>query len=208
MTVLADLRETRFDPLLTGKALFMSLVEAAARPGQVVGLGDIALDVPSPRLRCACAILLAVMDREVGFHVLGPGSGRLREYLRFNTGAHVVDLGAADFVLVTESGPSWEAAVRGPVPGLEPAATVVLAPTSLQGQPGPADVTLMLSGPGIDGTTRLSLHGLTVADVALLLARGEGPRAVDVWLAAADGHLAVIPRAARCRLGPASTDPW
>src|SRR5215510_14324379 len=97
MMVLADLRETRFDPLVTGPALFSRLVQATACPGDVVPLGDVKLDVPSPRLRSACALLLAVMDREVSFHVLGAGSGRVREYLRFNTGAHIVALGSADF---------------------------------------------------------------------------------------------------------------
>jgi len=51
MTALAELRETQFDPLFAGQALFRRVLEATARPGLVVLLGDVALAVPSPRLR-------------------------------------------------------------------------------------------------------------------------------------------------------------
>src|SRR5919108_6107973 len=88
----AELRETWFDPIVAGPALSRRLLEATACPGRVISLGEIALAVPPPRLRSACALLLAVMDREATFHVLGPHADRMREYLRFNTGAHVADL--------------------------------------------------------------------------------------------------------------------
>jgi alpha-D-ribose 1-methylphosphonate 5-triphosphate synthase subunit PhnH len=199
MMALAELRETRFDPLFAGQALFRRLLEATARPGLVVPLGEITLAVPSPRLRPACALLLAVMDREVTFHVLGPGTERLREYLRFNTGAHVNDLDAADFVLVTAPGQRWDRVRRGTLEAPHEGATVVCAPTSVASAPAIADVTLRLQGPGIVGETRLSIQGLHGADLAPLVTRRDFPMGVDVWLAAADGCLAVIPRSTRCR---------
>jgi len=198
MTALAELREAQFDPLFAGQALFRRILEATARPGLVVPLGDIVLGVPSPRLRSACALLLAIMDREVTFHVSGPGAERLREYLRFNTGAHIVELGAADFVLVTASGAPWEGARRGTLEAPHEGATVVCAPLVVGCAPAAADVTLSVRGPGVAGEARLSIQGLTRDDLAPLWARHEFPLGVDLWLAA-DGHLAVIPRSARCQ---------
>src|SRR5215470_14095815 len=148
MTAVAELRELQFDPLLAGQMLFRRLLEATARPGLVVSVGDVALAVPSPRLRAACALLLAVMDHEVTFHVVGPGAERMREYLRFNTGAHVVEIGAADFVLVTASGTPWDGARRGTLEAPHEGATVVCAPTVIGCAPGVADIMLSLRGPG------------------------------------------------------------
>jgi alpha-D-ribose 1-methylphosphonate 5-triphosphate synthase subunit PhnH len=197
MSVMAELRETTFDPLVAGQAMFRKLLEATARPGLVVSLGEIALAVPAPRLRPACALLLAVMDREVGFCVVGPGGDRVRDYLRFNTGASVTDPATADFVLVAASGSTWRGGQRGTRETPHGGATVVLAPASLSPARA-ADVTLCLRGPGIAGVSWLGIEGLAPHDVQPLVESGDGP-GVDVWLAAADGHLAVIPRSTRCR---------
>ena len=199
MTALAELRETQFDPLFAGQALFRRVLEATARPGLVVPLGDVALAVPSPRLRPACALLLAILDREVSFHVVGPAAERVREYLRFNTGAHVVGQEAADFLLVTASGSRWQGARRGTLEAPHEGATVVCVPSRLGCPPEVADVTLGLQGPGISGEAQLSMQGLRADDLAPLWTRQEFPLGVDLWLAAADGHLAVIPRSTRCR---------
>jgi phosphonate C-P lyase system protein PhnH len=198
MMAVADLRETRFDPLFEGQALLRRLLDATARPGLVVPLGEITLAVPAPALRPACALLLAVMDREVTFHVLGPGAERVREYLRFNTGAHVTDLGAADFVLVTAPGLARDDVKLGMLQAPHEGATVVCIPASVSSAAGIADVTLRLQGDGVVGETRLAIQGLRECDLAPLVTRPEGRLGVDLWLAAADGCLAVIPRCTRC----------
>ena len=88
MILTAELRETAFDPVFGAQAMFRRLLEATARPGLVVSLADVPLVVPPARLRPACVLLLALMDREVTFSVVGPEAETVREYLRFNTGAH------------------------------------------------------------------------------------------------------------------------
>src|ERR1044071_948861 len=84
----AELRETAFDPVFGAQPMFRRLLEATARPGLVVPLGDVPLLVPPARLRPASVLLLALMDREVTFAVVGPDAEMVREYLRFNTRAH------------------------------------------------------------------------------------------------------------------------
>jgi alpha-D-ribose 1-methylphosphonate 5-triphosphate synthase subunit PhnH len=71
------------------------------------------------------------------------------------------------------------------------------------GPRGGGEVTLRLTGSGIVGERALSLRGLGILDVAPLVDRGDVPLGVDVWLAGADGHLALVPRSTRCRIGGA-----
>ena len=200
MRLTAELRETAFDPVFCAQALFRRLLEATARPGLVVALGECPLVVPPARLRPACALLLALMDREVTFSVVGPDAETVREYLRFNTGAHATGVAAADFVLVTASGGDWSPARRGALDAPHESATVVLTPLAVGGPRRAADVTLALTGPGIAGEALLPLRGLSVFDVAPLVDRADFPLGVDVWLAGADSRLAVVPRSARCRI--------
>jgi alpha-D-ribose 1-methylphosphonate 5-triphosphate synthase subunit PhnH len=203
MIVTAELRETAFDPLAGAQAVFRRLLEATARPGLVVPLGPVPLVVPPARVRPACVLLLALMDREVTFAVVGTDAETVREYLRFNTGAHATAVSGADFVLVTASGRDWSAAQRGALDASHERATVVLTPSHVGGAPGGADVTLWLTGPGIVGEAALPLRGLKIFDLAPLVDHPEFPRGVDVWFAGADGHLAVVPRSTRCRFGGA-----
>ena len=203
MIVTAELRETAFDPVFGAQAMFRRLLEATARPGLVVSLADVPLVVPPARLRPACVLLLALLDREVTFSVVGPDAEIVREYLRFNTGAHAAGMAAADFVLVTASGREWSAARRGTLDAPHESATVVLVPSHVGGPPARADVTLRLTGPGIARETMLPLRGLGVLDVAPLVDRTDFPLGVDVWFAGADGHLAVVPRSTRCRIAEA-----
>jgi len=192
MITTGELREARFDPVFAVHGLFRRVLDATARPGLVVDLGDLALTVPPPRLRPACALLLSLMDDEVSFHVLGPDAERIRTYLRFNTGARATVLADADFVLFTASGLPWPDAPRE-------GATVVCVPDSLSNSTAVADVVLHLQGPGIPGERRLLVQGLRRDDLAPLLGDGAVPMGIELWLAAAAGSLAVITRSTRCQ---------
>jgi phosphonate C-P lyase system protein PhnH len=203
MTAAEALRETAFDPALGGQALLRRLLEATITAGLVVPLGETGLQVPPPGLRPACALLLALLDREVTFAVIGMAARWIREYLRFNTGALIGDLEAADFVLVTGPGPSERLdrvkRVRGD--GFPRSATVVYAPASLSCEPDAADARLVVvSGPGGVDEPRLNVRGIQPAELDRLAAHAGTPLGVDILLAAADGGLAVLPRSARWRL--------
>jgi alpha-D-ribose 1-methylphosphonate 5-triphosphate synthase subunit PhnH len=198
----AALYETAFDPIRDAQALFRQLLEATARPGRVLRMVAPPLAVPPSRLRPACALLLAALDVEVGVHVLGPGAAEVAGYLCLNTGARMAPLEEADFVLVTagESGGRLFRIKRGSLEAPHEGATVVYAPDTLEAPPGPGTVRLSLSGPGIAGTAPLAVAGISPAEFAGLQALADFPMGVDLWLAAADGTLAVIPRSTRWTL--------
>ena len=199
MTAMAALRETGFDPLAGTQALPNRLLDAMARPGVIVPLGELDIRLPPAPLRPACALLLAVLDREASFTVIGPDARLLREYLRFNTNAAIVPLEEAEFVLVTAPGVvddrvrSHATADSGRV-----TRTIVLAPRHVSLTPMPMDVSLVLEEGEAASGPRLWVSGLLPEDFDCLADDRETPP-VDVWLAAADGDLVVLPRSLRWR---------
>jgi len=191
MTVGAEIREVGFDHCLDSQALFRRLLQATARPGTLVDLRPLALTVPPGPLHPACALLLAVLDLEVALHVVGPGAARLSEYLCFNTGAWDAPIEEADFILVT---------ARGTLATPHLGATVVYTPSSLALPSDHDSLLLSLQGPGIAGEARLSVRGIPAEEWGRLQALMDFPLGLDIWLAARDGDLAVIPRSARFRV--------
>jgi phosphonate C-P lyase system protein PhnH len=201
MRLAATVRETCFDPLFAGPTISRCLLDAMSRPGTVLPLGEVSLLVPPPALRPACAVLLAVLDRDVTFHVADGGASDLREYLRFNTGAHVAGPEDADFVLVT--GPSAGSALDAIV-GATPRPTddgvrLVYAPIELDPLDRRPDVVLELDDSEIYGDRRFTLNGLDAGDFERLHTRRPTSRPVDLWFASADGWVAGIPRTTRWR---------
>jgi phosphonate C-P lyase system protein PhnH len=192
-------RELDFDPLLAGPALSRALLDATSRPGSPVPLRPVALTVPPRDLRPACAVLLAALDRDVSLHVTDAGTRELRDYLRFNTGAHGATAGHADFVLVVgpSAGRALDTIIDATRPD-DPGVCLVYAPAALDAFQTPPDVVLELDDAGIYGERRLALHGLDEADFRRLHAARSTSRPVDLWFVSADGWLAAIPR----------TTPW
>ena len=191
----ATFRETCFDPLFAGPAISRRLLDAMSRPGVVLPLGEIPLVVPPIGLRAACAVLLAVLDRDVTFHVTDPGASEIRDYLRFNTGARLASPDHADFVLVAgQSAGAALDAIAGAMPDRgDDGIRMVYAPTGLDPQETSADVVLGLGGADA-GARRLTLGGVAAADFHRLSACRLTSRPVDLWFASADGRLAAIPR--------------
>ena len=201
MSRAATFRETCFDPLFAGPAISRRLLDAMSRPGAVLPLGEIPLVVPPPDLRAACAVLLAVLDRDVTFHVTDDGMSEIRDYLRFNTGARPARPEHADFVLVAGlSGGAALDAIMGALPDRgDEGVRVLYAPTELDAHETSADVVLVLDGAAGVGERRLSLGGVAASDFHRLGAGRLTSRPVDLWFASAAGRLAAIPR---------STDWW
>jgi phosphonate C-P lyase system protein PhnH len=197
----ADLLERGFDPVFHGQACFRALLAATARPGAPIALPQVSLEIPDPRHRSACLLLLALLDLEVSFHALGRESARLSEYLAANTGARLAPLDSADFVLMLDpdSGGRVAHVKRGCLTAPHEGATVVYAPAALHETEGSGVVVLRLEGPGVGASHRLGIVGLARDEVDRWPELRDFPVGVDIWLAAADGRVAVIPRSARWR---------
>jgi len=198
----ADLLERNFDPVFHSQACFRALLKAVARPGRRIDLPSVSLEIPDPHDRNACLLLLALLDLEVSFNVMGRQSALLSDYLVANTSGRLAPVESADFVLVLgpESGGRVARAKRGSLTAPHEGATLVYTPSSLHDTAALGDVVLRLEGPGIGAPRRLGIVGLAGSEVDCWYGLTDFPTGVDVWLAAADGGVAAIPRSTRwCR---------
>lgn len=86
------------DPAAEAARAFRAVLEAMARPGTIhtaVGARP-----PAPVSPAAAAVLLTLCDTETGLCLRGAADcGPVRDWVRFHTGAPLVDAGEADFVL-------------------------------------------------------------------------------------------------------------
>jgi alpha-D-ribose 1-methylphosphonate 5-triphosphate synthase subunit PhnH len=182
---IAPARLDRFD----SQRAFRVLLDTASRPGDVrrlplAGLG-------------AVVVPLTLADVETTIAVLGAPSEQAR-VLRA-TGATTATVDEAQLVACCggTDATTIDRLRRGSALAPEGGAKVgidcrVLRPAA------PGDVTLTLSGPGIDGTAVLGVDGMDGA-VFEAIARADAgfPVGIDVWLVDGDGQVAGLPRSTR-----------
>lgn len=179
------------DLALDSQAAFRQVLAAIAQPGEIQAP---ALDVESPDglHPAAAVVLLALLDQDTRLW-LSPSlaGGVAGPYLRFHTGCLLGDHhGTADFLLCAAGElPPLRELNLGSEEYPERSATVVLQVAGLSGDAG-----WRLSGPGIDGESRLRVAGLQDGFLdGWREAQLHFPRGVDVIFAGAD-RFAVLPR--------------
>jgi alpha-D-ribose 1-methylphosphonate 5-triphosphate synthase subunit PhnH len=172
------------------QATFRALLTAMSRPGSIH-------ELPSPReddgsWGAALVVLQSLLDHEVTFHVAA-SDGYPREQLLRRTGARVAELASADFVLAHRERAlaAIEGAREGPFEEPERSATVVV----LCSEVGVGEVTLRLTGPGVDGEACLSVDGVTREAFESLVARNAPfPTGIDLVLVDQRRGVACLPR--------------
>ncbi|WP_372350847.1 phosphonate C-P lyase system protein PhnH [Streptomyces sp. KL116D] len=182
---------------------FTALLDVLARPGRVREL-EVPEGAPAAAL-AACGLL----DVEVRTHVLAsPDDTLWAEALHAATSAPHAELSRARTVVALRpvTADDITALAVGTPLAPENGARLFASVDALDGD-GPHDVDLLLSGPGIpDGSERrLRVRGLdpTVLE-ALARANSSFPCGVDVFLVAADGRVAGLPRTTRVRTAEAA----
>ncbi|MBL1118139.1 phosphonate C-P lyase system protein PhnH [Streptomyces sp. 110] len=179
---------------------FTTLLDVLARPGRIRRL-----TVPDAAPAAAVAAC-GLIDVEVPVHVLtgpDPDSAAWAEAVYAATGAPRAELsGARTLIALRPLTPEDIAALnRGTPLDPETGARVFAQVEALGGQ-GPDDTALALTGPGVpeDTERRLAVRGLTAETVAALAAANAAfPCGIDVFLVAADGSVAGLPRTTRVR---------
>ncbi|MGW3954250.1 phosphonate C-P lyase system protein PhnH [Streptomyces sp. NPDC004752] len=179
---------------------FTALLDVLARPGRIRQL-----TVPDAAPAAAVAAC-GLIDVEVPVHVLtgpDPDVAAWAEAVYAATGAPRAELPDARTVIALRPlTPEDIAALNRGTPLDPETGARVFAQVDALGGEGPHDTELLLTGPGIaDGTERrLAVRGLTVAAAtALAAANAAFPRGIDLFLAAADGSVAGLPRTTRVR---------
>jgi alpha-D-ribose 1-methylphosphonate 5-triphosphate synthase subunit PhnH len=186
---------------------FALLLDTLARPGEIRSLARVQLPtgVPTPLV-----LPLALADVEVPVAVVSgdpdsPWPGLVRDA----TGAPMVELDrAAQIVLLDGFGPNHLlAARRGTNEEPDRGARLAIACRGLRPVPaegrGGAQMTIELTGPGIDGSRRLGIDGLDTTIVeAIAEANQAYPAGIDCWFMSPLGDLAAIPRSSEITILP------
>jgi alpha-D-ribose 1-methylphosphonate 5-triphosphate synthase subunit PhnH len=181
------------DPVLASQAVFRTVMEAMARPGQIADI-DVAIAPPAPLGIAAAGLALTLLDFETPVW-LDPKLAVAPEvdaWLKFHTGApRAADRASAAFAFIAEPAamPGFDAFGLGSVEFPDGSTTLVLEVETLT----EGDV-FHLCGPGIKGSRSLAAAPLP-ADFAARMAanRARFPRGVDLVLTCGR-RLAALPR--------------
>ena len=183
-------------PVPAAQATFRCVLDAIAHPGRIVVVPQ-PPEPPPPLAPAAYALALALADFETPVWLDAPlrAAPTVGESLRFHCGTPIVadpERAAFAFVADAAAAPALDAFAAGTPEYPDRGATVVLQAAALGVGPG-----VGLTGPGIDGGTRLAVAGLA-ADFWQQWAGNHAlfPQGVDVIFVAGD-QLAALPRSVR-----------
>ena len=183
------------DPVLEAGAVFRTVLDAMARPGRVRDC-PVLPAAPEGLDPVAFAVIMTLCDPDTPVW-LSPAcdTPAARANIAFHTGAPVVeDPGGAAFAVLAiaeADGVLTRLSIGTPEYPDRSATAIVLVP-ELRNDGG-----AMLSGPGIDGSTRLSVGGPDATFWPVLAqVNAPFPLGIDVVLAA-PGRLAAVPRSSK-----------
>ncbi len=180
---------------------FRSLLQALANPGQLVTLEE-----PDAVAAGAAVIALALADIDTPVAIVG--DEKLASEVSEATRAPLVPVGEARLVALLHPARQLVAQCRtGSAEAPELGAKVGLACSGLVagagGEPGPepnspSGVTLVLEGPGVEGTRKVFIEGIE-GDVfeAIATSNRHFPAGLDAWLVGPEGNVVGLPRSTR-----------
>jgi alpha-D-ribose 1-methylphosphonate 5-triphosphate synthase subunit PhnH len=188
----SDLRPGFADPVLSGQAVYRAVLKGMSYPGRIQTM-PVSVEAPLPLSPVAGGVLLALadLDAAVWLDEEGLATDSVADWLRFHCGCPVVEERdqAAFAVLDAASTGTLEGFALGTPEFPERSTTLVIQVPHLAEGEGRT-----LTGPGINGSTRLRADGLPDAFwTALADTRVLFPQGLDVILAAPEG-LACLPR--------------
>jgi alpha-D-ribose 1-methylphosphonate 5-triphosphate synthase subunit PhnH len=177
------MRAVGIDPVDGTRTTFRALLDAMSRPGTVES-------VPA---RADHAVVSTLVDHEV---TVATDDDELRAALSSQGRLDAAEAESADIVHARDH-TSFDVTDcrRGSLVEPSDGAMVVYAVDGVEPTADPDLTTATLSGPGIDGTTELSVTLPATELTAIADAQSEYPRGVDAVFAAAD-RLAAVPRSA------------
>lgn len=191
------------------QAVFRTALDAMSHPGRPLAM-QAEVQAPARGNTAAAVLLLALLDADSQLW-LSPSlaAGDAGAWLRFHTGCVLVsDPTQAQFVWTTHEELLAIGAIETLAMGSDAypdqsATCVIDVPDFLSVADGIDIGAWVLSGPGIDGETRLHVAGLSSAVAAGFLAQravnhASFPRGVDVFLAS-PGRIVGLPRSTQVR---------
>jgi len=180
------------DPVLDAQRAFRGVLDAMAHPGRIVTLPPLP-EPPTPLVLATAAIALTLLDYETPLWLdTRARSEAALEYLRFHCGVPVVGLArSAAFAVVAdgEDLPALDDFDLGTDEFPDRSTTVIVQVGGLRAGRG-----RRLTGPGIDGESRIEIQGVSEWLWPMLRENHAlFPRGVDVLLTV-DSRVLALPR--------------
>jgi alpha-D-ribose 1-methylphosphonate 5-triphosphate synthase subunit PhnH len=175
------------DPVGQGQASFRAVLDAMARPGTLVSVGQ-GLVAPAPLDPATGAVLLTLVDHDISLW-LDAESGLARDWIAFHCGAGFTDVSAQAGFALALALPDLATLSPGTHEQPESAATLILQVGSLT-----EGACYRLRGPGLRTSNTLAVSGLPADFVEIWQRNRAGfPLGVDLLLCAG-ATLAALPR--------------
>jgi alpha-D-ribose 1-methylphosphonate 5-triphosphate synthase subunit PhnH len=175
------------DPVGQAQASFRAVLDAMARPGTLVQVGQ-GLTPPAPLDPATAAVVLTLVDHDTPLW-MDEATSASRDWIAFHCGAGFAKASADAVFALALALPDLASLSRGTHEQPEIAATLILQVTSLH-----SGTRYRLSGPGLRGVGTLSARGLPDDFVAIWQRNRAGfPLGVDIVLCAGT-TLAALPR--------------
>jgi alpha-D-ribose 1-methylphosphonate 5-triphosphate synthase subunit PhnH len=198
-----SLREAKYDPVHDAQRHFRGLLDSMAHPGQIRDLDCQPLAPPDGLDPAGAATALALLNRDCSFAAYGYSEAVI-DYLRQNTRSPVARSGSeAEYLLFARD--SVDLVVLASADTGDPAypetgATVLIQVEALDsGGLGAGALTVTLQGPGVDGSIRFQMSGVSSAVLGILREKNdEYPLGVDTIFTCGE-RLVSMPRSSRLR---------
>jgi alpha-D-ribose 1-methylphosphonate 5-triphosphate synthase subunit PhnH len=189
-------------PVASSQAIFRCVMNALARPGSVQAISDV-VKTPSPLMPATAAIALSLFDHDTSIWLdrRFAAEADIANWLRFQTGAVLTgDPSQATFALIHDGAalPDFDSFALGTPEYPDRSTTLVIQVETLTAGP-----ELMLSGPGIRGTSAIKAGALPPDFAARMQAnRALFPLGVDLLLVCGS-ELVALPRSVHVNAGEA-----
>lgn len=175
--------------VIRGHRMFRMILTAMSHPGSVYPVPDLEQDTDPLTSFLGC-----IMDNEVGFAVID--DHELEARLLKMTGSRPSPVSDADFIIALQGSTqkSMDRFKRGTLEYPDQGATVVYRVETL----GYGNLSITLTGPGVDGETDLDMAGLDLEELGQLKdVNIEFPLGIDALFIDRTGRIAAIPRSSQ-----------
>jgi alpha-D-ribose 1-methylphosphonate 5-triphosphate synthase subunit PhnH len=174
----------------TTQQIFRVLLQALSHPGEIYLLS------PPDSGQGLPLMLQTLLDREVGFAVIGHDSDSFARLVTDLTASRLTGVPDADFIIVTNGSSRGRIleAKRGSLEYPDQGATIIYLVESL-GRNGQAGLQVRLQGPGVRKEIRSNISGLDEDEIlGLKKVNEEFPLGVDCFFLDRTGRVMGIPR--------------
>ncbi|WP_078381925.1 phosphonate C-P lyase system protein PhnH [Sutcliffiella halmapala] len=192
-----------FDIVKETQVIYRKLLDCMARPGKIENISSSVEDLTKHKLFSPVleGIVLALVDQEVSFKVVGPQSEEVMQYLKWKTFGVEAPISMADFIFIPEElmdaeiSPLMKQVKIGTLEDPHLSATIIILVKNLSTITNDNGNSLTFQGPGIAEKMTINIEGMSNAWLSeRKKINKEFPLGVDFIFVTEAGDIMAIPR--------------